>query len=130
MANLNEYLIELTSNKYVKDVMMKQGKILYKPELYKEMNKLLKDGLGAVEAFNKLGFNTEILGEDRAYACAKRCKNYIEKIDTESIKLFLKDELSDEAYSEMSDNDKIKALEAKLLLYKNFIDFAKKKDLL
>ncbi len=130
MASLNDYLTELTKNKYVKDVMIKQGKILYKPELYTDLNKLLKEGLGAVEAFNKLGFDTSILGEDRAYACAKRCKNYVEKVDTEAIKKYLNNELSKEDYDKMSDRDKMAALEAKVLLYEAYIDYAKKNDLL
>lgn len=130
MASLNDYLIELTKNKYVKDVMIKQGKILYKPELYTDLNKLLKEGLGVVDAFNKLGFDTSILGEDRAYACAKRCKNYVEKADVEAIKKYLNNELSKEDYDKMNDRDKMAALEAKVLLYEAYIDYAKKNDLL
>lgn len=60
-------------NTYIKDVQ--DNKIIYKTEFYLTMYQLMeKKGLTAVQAYEKLGFPVDKLGENRANACGKRAR--------------------------------------------------------
>ena len=63
-------------NDFVKDYDFETNKIYYTKDFYIVMNKLLSLGKSPVQVYNFLGFDTKILGEDRAYAAAKRAKEF------------------------------------------------------
>ena len=57
---------------YVKTIA-KNGDIYYTDEFYAAMyEKITKESMTYVEAYNALGFDTSILTEDRAYSAGKR----------------------------------------------------------
>ena len=68
-----EALIKATDNEFVDDL---QGdRLIYSKDFYIVLRKKLDAGMGAVEAYESLGFDTKELGKDRAYAAAQRAKN-------------------------------------------------------
>ena len=60
------------NNKYVERI--DNNKIVYNDLFYEDLYKNLKSGMNDVEAYEDLGFDTTILGVDRAHACARRAK--------------------------------------------------------
>lgn len=69
-----DVLIPFTDNEYVADLDFKHNKLKYTKEFYFQMNKLLEEGKSAAEAYDALGFDTKILGRDRANAAATRAR--------------------------------------------------------
>ncbi len=65
-------ILPFLSNQYV--AYYKDGKLFYKPGFHKALLDKLNEGLNARQAYDALGFNTQILGYDRAYGAAKRAR--------------------------------------------------------
>ena len=69
-----DYMKLLKNNKYVERIE-NDKKIVYNDLFYEDLYKNLQKGMGDVEAYEDLGFDTTILGVDRAHACARRARN-------------------------------------------------------
>ena len=54
------------------------NKIYYTKEFYRAMYDAVHNGKGAVDAYASLGFNVRELGEDRAFAAARRAEQMSE----------------------------------------------------
>lgn len=74
----DEDVIAATENEFVADLDVKTMKLYYTKDFYIVMNKLLKNGKTAIEAYEALGFDTKKLGVERAYAAAQRAKKLSE----------------------------------------------------
>ena len=66
-------------NDFVADVDINTLRIYYTNDFYFVMSKLLKAGKSPIEAYNSLGFDTKVLGEDRAYKAAQRAREKAKK---------------------------------------------------
>ena len=86
---MNEITPELykkyIDNDYVENIS--KNIIHYSKYFYVEIARLMEEGLGSIEAYEKLGFDTNDLGKDRAYQVAKIAKkvskdpNYLTKAE-------------------------------------------------
>ncbi len=65
-------ILPFLSNPYVDS--FQNGKLFYKPGFHKALFEKLEAGLNAKEAYDALGFDTKVLGYDRAYGAAKRAR--------------------------------------------------------
>lgn len=50
------------------------GRLVYTHDFYVAMYKKLESGMGSVEAYESLGFDTKVTGVEKAYQAAKRAK--------------------------------------------------------
>ena len=57
-------------NEFVADY--RNGRIIYSKDFYIALYRKIQEGMTYVEAYNALGFDTKVLGEDRANAAGKR----------------------------------------------------------
>lgn len=57
-------------NPFIKDY--KNGKIVYSKDFYVALYKKIESGMTYVKAYESLGLDIKILGEDRANACGRR----------------------------------------------------------
>lgn len=68
-----EKIVVFADNDYVDDFNMHTGKFTYTKRFYMDLYKLVSEqGLTYVQAYNKLGFDTSVLGENRANSAGKR----------------------------------------------------------
>jgi len=83
MKKVNEkvidYVIEVSDNSFVEDINPNKAKITYTKDFYVVLYKKLESGMKSVEAYESMGFDTKILGKDRAYAAAERAKKLGDK---------------------------------------------------
>lgn len=63
----------LKDNRYVKGITNDNG-IMYTDEFYALLYRKLESGDTSIKAYSSFGFDTNILGENRAYAACKRAK--------------------------------------------------------
>ena len=73
--------IELPDEGYYKAIdngmirdLRKNGRLVYSHDFYVAMYKKLESGMGSVEAYESLGFDTKVTGVERAYQAAKRAR--------------------------------------------------------
>ena len=76
MATKKELEILLKDNCYVKGITNDCG-IMYTDEFYRKLNEKLESGTNSLEAYAALGFDVDVLGENRAYAACKRAKQKV-----------------------------------------------------
>ena len=69
-----DYIKLLKNNKYVERIE-NDKKIVYNDLFYDDLYKNLQKGMNAIEAYEDLGFDTNILGQNRAFKCAARARN-------------------------------------------------------
>ena len=50
------------------------GRLVYTHDFYVALYKKLESGMGSVEAYESLGFNTKVTGVEKAYQAAKRAR--------------------------------------------------------
>ncbi|MBQ6499838.1 MAG: hypothetical protein IJI87_00440 [Mogibacterium sp.] len=50
------------------------GRLVYTHDFYVAMYKKLESGMGSVEAYESLGFDTKVTGAEKAYQAAKRAR--------------------------------------------------------
>ena len=67
--NIHE-IIKHLDNPFIED--FEDRKINYTKDFYVAMYLKLKEGCNPKEAYQSLGFDISVFGEDRAYACARR----------------------------------------------------------
>lgn len=79
MANKDEKFLKQLDNEFVKDYDMENDRLIYSKDFYIALYKKLQKGLSDVEAYEALGFDTKVLGVNRAYAACKRARTYVSK---------------------------------------------------
>ena len=80
-------ILSFTDNAFVADFDVENRRFHYSKDFYAAMYHLIDDdGCTYVEAYNRLGFDTSILGEDRANSAGRRAMRKHEKgeLDTAS----------------------------------------------
>ena len=76
MDNVNPILRQYADNPYVKG--LRGNRIFYRGSFYCEMYRLMTEGISPEEAYKQLGFDTDVLGPNRAFQAAKRAKSKAE----------------------------------------------------
>jgi len=79
--SFEEFITMFDDNEFVDELEPKTQKITYSKSLYIVMAKLMKNGKSAVEAYEACGFDVSRLGEDRAYAAARKAKKMASRPD-------------------------------------------------
>jgi hypothetical protein len=64
-------------NEFVADY--RKGRIIYSKDFYIALYRKIQEGMTYVQAYEALGFDTKILGTDRANACGKRAVQMAEE---------------------------------------------------
>jgi hypothetical protein len=54
--------------------LTENGRLVYTHDFYVAMYKKLESGMGSVEAYESLGFDTKVTGVEKAYQAAKRAR--------------------------------------------------------
>lgn len=70
----NPAVIKASDNEFVED--LNGNRITYTKDFYVVLYKKLETGIDPLEAYESMGFNVMELGKDRAYAAARRAKNF------------------------------------------------------
>lgn len=79
--SFEEFITMFDENEFVDELEPKTQKITYSKSFYIVMAKLMKNGKSAVEAYEACGFDVSRLGEDRAYAAARKAKKMASRPD-------------------------------------------------
>lgn len=79
-------IVSFTDNAFVADFDVENRRFHYSKDFYAAMYHLISEGCTYVEAYNRLGFDTSILGEDRANSAGRRAvqKHESGELDTAS----------------------------------------------
>lgn len=76
-----EFTAMFDDNEFVDALEPNTQKIIYSKSLYILMSKMMKNGKTPVEAYESCGFDVSRLGEDRAYAAARKAKKMASRPD-------------------------------------------------
>ena len=79
--SFEEFITMFDDNEFVDELEPKTQKITYSKSFYIVMAKLMKNGKSPIEAYEACGFDVSRLGEDRAYAAARKAKKMASKPD-------------------------------------------------
>jgi len=122
----DEDVIAAADNEFIADLDIKTMKLTYTKDFYVVMNKLLKNGKTAVEAYEALGFDTKKLGVDRAYAAAQRAKKLGAKkgytVDPSSYD----GSVPRDKMGELTAEEELAYQQARIIYLEKFIEFQKK----
>ena len=94
----------LKDNIYIKGIT-DNGGICYTKEFYSQLNEKLKS-MNPIEAYTSFGFDVNILGENRAYAAARRAKEKANKTVVEKEK-YVDGTIPSDQMGEMSLEDEL-----------------------
>lgn len=94
----------LKDNIYIKGIT-DNGGICYTKEFYSQLNEKLKS-MNPIEAYTSFGFDVNILGENRAYAAARRAKEKSNKTVVEKEK-YVDGTIPSDQMGEMSLEDEL-----------------------
>ena len=122
----NYELIPFLDNEFIKDVS--GSKLYYTKDFYVAMYKKIHDeDMSYVAAYNALGFDTTILGEDRANSAGKRAVEM-----AENHKLYTQDETNydgtvpREMMGDLSDEEELAYLKARTHYLETMLEAQKK----
>lgn len=121
-----EDIIAATNNIFVADYDIHTKKLAYTKDFYVVMNKLLKNGKTAVEAYESLGFDTKKLGTDRAYAAAQRAKKLGKKKDYMISPSSYDGSVPREKMGELTTEEELAYQKARIAYLEKMVEFQKK----
>lgn len=119
-------LQSIDDNDFVDDVDPVNMKFTYSKDFYVVMAKLLKNGKTAVEAYEALGFDTSIVGKNRAYMAAKRALKNAEKENYGISPGDYDGSIEREKMGELSPEEELAYYKARSLYLEKVVEFQKK----
>lgn len=124
--NEMKILKSIDENDFVDDVDTTNMKFIYSKDFYVVMAKLLKNGKSPVEAYEALGFDTSIVGKNRAYMAAQRS---LEKAKKENYGISPGDydgSIEREKMGDLSPEEELAYYKARSLYLEKVVEFQKK----
>ncbi|MGN1406396.1 MAG: HTH domain-containing protein [Erysipelotrichaceae bacterium] len=119
-------LESIDDNDFVDDVDTVNMKFTYSKDFYVVMAKLLNNGKTAVEAYEALGFDTSIVGKNRAYMAAKRALKNAKKENYGISPGDYDGSIEREKMGELSPEEELAYYKARSLYLEKVIEFQKK----
>lgn len=121
-----EIIGSIENNDFVDDIDTKNMKFIYSKDFYVAMAKLLKNGKSPVEAYEALGFDTKIVGENRAYKAAQKAKALSLKPNYGIDPLDYDGSIERDKMGELTKEEEAAYLKARVLYLEKVVEFQKK----
>lgn len=119
-------LIAATDNEFVADLDLHREKLTYTKDFYIALAKKLEEGLGAVEAYEALGFDTKKLGRERAYAAANKAKKLVSEQGYTIDPANYDGSIDREAMGNLSPEEELAYLKARNIYLESLLELQKK----
>ena len=116
----------LENNDFVDDIDTKNMKFIYSKDFYVALAKLLKEGKSPVEAYEALGFDTKIVGENRAYKAAQKAKALASKPNYGINPEDYDGSIERDKMGDMTIEEEAAYLKARVLYLEKVVEFQKK----
>ena len=127
LSDKEKRIIEsIENNDFVDDIDINTMKFTYSKDFYVMMAKLLKNGKSPVEAYNALGFDTNIVGENRAYEAAQKAKKLALKPNYGIDPLDYDGSIERDKMGTMTKEEEAAYLKARVLYLEKVVEFQKK----
>ena len=127
LSEKDKRIIEsVENNEFVDDIDINNMKFIYSKDFYVMMAKLLKNGKSPIEAYTALGFDTTIVGENRAYKAAQKAKKLASKPNYGIDPLDYDGSIERSKMGTMTKEEEAAYLKARVLYLEKVVEFQKK----
>lgn len=123
-ADTIDDIINATENPFVAD--LQGNNLIYNKDFYIAMYKKQKEGMSPLEAYEACGFSVEKLGENRAYAAARRAMKMGEADGFTSKPSSYDGSVERELMGELTPEEELAYLKARNIYLERFIELQKK----